>query len=192
MVRERMSHQQATSSIAASGRAKSRRAHFPCRRGLDGAPFKTVTGGDGKECEPAARASRRRPFPDLDRSGRLGDPADGLAAARQARAARQPDLRRRARRLHREISRSLRPLARPRLERHRLRLARPGRIARRGLRRSTASRCWSTISLHCSTIGAPERRGRMSRSAIRWAAICCCGRWSKGSRRSTRRCWSRR
>ena len=48
---------------------------------------------------------------------------------REARkGARQPDLRRRPRRLHREISRSLCPLARRRLERDRLRLARPGRV----------------------------------------------------------------
>ena len=80
MVRERMSNQQATSSIAASVPSKIQESAFPIPPGLDGAPFKTVTGGHGKKCEPAARASRRRPFPDLDRSGRLGDPADGLAA----------------------------------------------------------------------------------------------------------------
>ena len=61
------------------------------------------------------RASRRGAVSATWRgAGRLGAAADGLAASRGQQAARQPDLRGRARRFHREISRGLRLLARPR------------------------------------------------------------------------------
>ena len=102
---------------------------------LDGTAFETVTGA------MHSQAFDRRSIP-ADARFRDWKAADGWTYRTLERrqrggggGARQPALRRRPRRLHREISRGPGSLAPLGLERHRLRLARAGRLAGRPARR---------------------------------------------------------
>ena len=181
MVRALRSHQQATSSSTASTASKVQGSAVHMRLGSRRRAFQTVTGCEMNDAiDPGARSPPMRVFDDWRA-------ADGWRCAgwtgRSRRATSRGSLLFAGGRGD-FIEKYLEAYAHwhaARLERHRLRLARAGPLARRHPARqsSTASTRWSTISpALIADWRAAAPPGRMSRSAIRWAAICCCARWS--------------
>src|SRR4051812_12203144 len=128
MVRLRQSSTAATMRPAASN-AMSAQESPPCMgEALDGLAFETVTGGHGRSALRPPRRPGRGELLHLDGLRRLAPAPDRLGAAARREGARQPPLRRRPGRLHREVSGTPASLVRARLERHRFRLAGAGRL----------------------------------------------------------------
>ena len=162
---------------------------------LDGTAFETVTGGDGR-----AQRSTAAPFPPTPASA-TGRAADGWTYRTLDGRSRTARSRAAACSSPAGAATSSRNISRPTI----IGIARAGtsppstgagRAASQGDRPGGHLDSFETLVGDLAGadrgLAGGDARRRMSSSPIRWAGTSCCGPSPTGSRRSTRRCWSRR